>query len=192
MSLMSQAKESKFAVLQNGDIAIEHAVLIWRNFEGRPSKFTPQPGRRSVCVVLTEEQGLALREQGWNVKSRPPRDEDDDSLYYTEIMVNLASKYPPKVFLCTESGGKKSMVRLDETDIKTLDDCELENVDLVIHPYEHGITSGGSTIKGYLRSLYAIPAPNTDFGSKYSDYAVIDETIKNSSPVEDDDGDLPF
>lgn len=185
MSLMSQAQESKYAFLNDGDLSIEGAVLIWRNFEGRPNKFVPQGGRRSFNLVLAPAVAEELKELGWNIKSRPPRDEDDDPLCYTEIIVKLDSKYPPKAFLCSEQNGRKKMIELDESTIKLLDSTEMANVDLIIHPYEHG-RDVGSRIKGYLRSIYATQAASYDFGGKYSDYEVAAE-----HPSEDDDA-LPF
>ena len=77
----------------------EDAVIIWTNFEGRATKFNPNGGKRTFALVLTEEVAAMLREEGWNVKTRDGRDEGDDPLYFTEIVVNMESQFPPKVVL---------------------------------------------------------------------------------------------
>ncbi len=178
MSLLSKAEnDSIFTTLTNGDISIEHAVVIWSNFAGRPTKFNPQGGKRTFNIVLPRKIADELTANGWNVKVREPRDEDDDPLIFTEIVLNMDSQYPPKVYLCSEFGGKKSMNTLDGSTVGELDDLEIENFDIIIHPYEHGRTEE-YRIKGYANSIYATQAHNFDFGGKYDGYGV--------------EGELPF
>ena len=40
MSITTKANnESRFIWLDNGDLSVEHAVLMYKNFEGRPDRF---------------------------------------------------------------------------------------------------------------------------------------------------------
>ena len=174
MSLLEAARNSEFKRLVNGDLSVENAVIIWTNFEGRATKFNPNGGKRTFALVLTEEVAAMLREEGWNVKTRDGRDEGDDPLYFTEIVVNMESQFPPKVVLYTEFRGKKSANKLNERSIKQLDTIEIENVDVVVHPYEHGFSSV-ATIKGYARAVYVTQGQDSYFGGKYADYEEVPE-----------------
>lgn len=184
--------ESRFVWLENGDLSVEHAVLMYKNFEGRPDRFNVKGGKRTFNLVLSNAAAEELRELGWNVKERPPRDVDEDFLYTTEIVVNMDSKYPPKIYLCSEKKGKKRMVRLDADMIKELDSGEFSNIDVIIHPYEHD-KDARYRFKGYCHSLYAMQSATADFGSKYADFELANDPAASIGPSEDDDdGDLPF
>ena len=194
MSITSKANnESRFVWIEqeNGNkfLSVEHAVLMYKNFEGRPDRFNVKGGKRSFNLVLSEIVAEELKELGWNVKEKPPRDEDEDTLYTTEIILNMESKYPPKIYLCSDRNGKKRMVQLDIDSVKMLDTGEFSNIDLIINPYQHD-KDARYQFKGYLRQLYATQAVSTDFGGKYANYEIADDP---GGPVEDDDdGPLPF
>ena len=183
MSFASRAKESIFGHDERGNLTVENAVIFWTNFKGEPTKFNPQGGKRTFNLALSEEVAMDLRENGWNVKERQPYDEDDDILYYTECVLNMRSQYIPRVFLCTEWNGKKSMRRLYDDNVGELDGMRYENVDVVIHPHEHGV--GEYICKGYCNTLVATQAKSELFGGKYDDYM-----MENDSPVEEEE--LPF
>lgn len=168
MSFMSRAKESTFKFLPNGNLSVENAVIIWTNFSGAPTKFNPAGGKRTFSLVVPENIADELRVRGWNVKQRPPRDPEDDDLLTTEIVVNMNSKYPPKIFLCSEFAGKRTMRKLSEETVGELDQADIMNVDIDIHPYEHN--RGPFTVKGYCDTLYATTRPVNDFGGKYAAY----------------------
>jgi len=185
MSLLEAARNSEFKRLVNGDLSVENAVIIWTNFAGKPTKFNPQGGKRTFALVLTEEVAERLRNEGWNIKMREGREEGEDPLYFTEIVVNMESTYPPKVVLYTEFRGKKSANKLTERTVGQLDTIDIANVDLVVHPYEHGFSSV-ATVKGYARALYVTQGQDSYFGGKYSEY----EEVPLGGDVTDDD--IPF
>lgn len=173
-------------------LSVEHAVLIYKNFEGRPDKFNVKGGKRTFNLVLSNDAAAELKELGWNVKEKPPRDVDEEFLYTTEIVVNMDSKRPPKIFLCSEKNGKKRMVKLEADMLKELDVGEFSNIDVVINPYEHD-KDARFRYKGYCSELYAMQAVNTNFGSKYANFEQVNDPAAGIAPSEDDDdGDLPF
>lgn len=169
MKRFSDVKFSKFERLKNGDLSVENAVIVWPNFAGNPTDFNPAGGKRTFVLLLTPEVADDLKSEGWNIKCKPPKEDGDEPLYITEIVVNMESQFPPKVCLVTEYRSERSMTNLDEDTIAELDKIDYENVDVIIHPYEHG-RSSVSTIKGYARSIYITQAQNNDFGGKYADY----------------------
>lgn len=169
MSLLEKARRSKFETLKNGDLAVENAVIIWTNFAGAPTKFNPAGGKRTFTLVLSEDIADALKAEGWNVKFREAKDPDDDPLIYTEIVVNMESAYPPTVALYSELRGRKSARPLDAETVGLLDSIEIDNVDLIIHPYNHG-RPGPSSVKGYAKAIHVVQAQDGYFGGKYADW----------------------
>lgn len=175
---VSAAHRSEFIFLDNGDIAVKRASLMWTNFEGAPTRYNPSGGRRTFNLVLTPDVATTLADRGWNVKYREPRDEGDEPLIFTEVIVNLESTRPPMIHICTEFGGKKNRMLADEDTVNTLDRKRYSSIDVVVHPYEHGRdVSSGTTIKGYLRSMNMVVENDDYFASDYADYVEDDEEI---------------
>jgi len=131
---------------------IEDARIIFRNFSGRATKFTPA-GNRTFSVLLAEEDAKRMEEAGWNIKWPEQNKNDPDSrdlLPYTEIKVSY--KYPdrsPKIYQITSG----NQVELGEEEVSGLDSAEIEHIDMVINPsyWEMGDKNG---LKGYLRKMF--------------------------------------
>ncbi|MBP5780957.1 MAG: hypothetical protein J6X34_06965 [Clostridia bacterium] len=57
-----------------------------------------------------------------------------------------------------------------------MDESELSNIDVSIHPYTHGRSiANPDAKKGYLKTLYATAAPVDPFGGKYAEYRLAGE-----------------
>lgn len=170
------ANNSTYILQNSGDLVVKHAAILWSNFAGEPTRVNPAGGKRTFNLVLTEEVGNDLKAAGWNVKFREPREEGDDPLVYTEIVVNMESTYPPTIHLCTDFNGRKSRTELNADDVSTLDRMRFTDISVMVHPFEHGRTnSAGATVKGYLRSMDLV-AENTDiFAEDYAEYMADDE-----------------
>ena len=140
-------------------IVMEDAQIIFRNFSGKGNRYNRE-GSRNFCVVIPEENYDDFSEPGWNIKELKPRDEGDEPLKYTQIMVNYLNS-PPKIVLV--SGKKKTI--LDEESVGILDWEDITHVDLIINPYlwEINDTSG---IKGYVKTMY-VTVYEADFESRY-------------------------
>ena len=170
------AKEAKYTRLANGDLAVEGAAIIYKNFSGDPTTFNPSGGKRTFSLVVPQDIADSLVEEGWNVKHRSPREEGDDDMFYTEVVVNLNSQFPPKLHLITKFGERERIMELNEDNVSELDKNYLKVVDLVIHPYNHGrMNAAGATVKGYLKTLYATMEPASDFGGKYDRFYMGDD-----------------
>ena len=141
MSWTSKAKESQFARDVNGNLLIRDAVIMqgrnangnWSNFSGREKKVNPHGGKRTFNVVLPEDVAMELRSEGWNIKMMQPRDDQEDVLYFTEIVLNMEKKVEPDVYLCTEWAGKKKKTRLHGDDVGQLDDIRFARADVPKH-----------------------------------------------------------
>ena len=170
------AKEAQYTRLANGDLEVRGAAIIYKNFSGEPTQFNPSGGKRTFALVVPQDIADKLVEDGWNVKHRPPREEGDDEMFYTEIVVNLNSQFPPKLHLVTRYGDRETKIDIDETNIDELDKNFLIDIDLIVHPYAHGrMNAAGATVKGYLKTLWATQEPPMEFGGKYDRFYTMDQ-----------------
>lgn len=172
-----------YTILKDGSLSVENARIIWTNFSGRPTKFNAAGGKRTFNLVLDRDTADTLAADGWNIREIEPRNEGDEPMYVTEITVGFG-QFPPKVYLI--DGYTKRMQPLDEETIAQLDNIDIENVDVMVRPYNHGVAnSRGTTVKGYVKSLY-VTQDNSDFNGKYAGYSV------NRSEAMDEDEEYPF
>jgi len=158
----------------NKNIIIENARIGFRNFSGKEGKYNPA-GRRNFCVFLDSKIAEELIGDGWNIRYLEPRDPDDDKQAYLQVAVNF-SNIPPKIIVITS----KNKTTLEESTVNMLDWAEIENVDLIIRPYNWDV-NGKSGVKAYIKSMY-VTLVEDEFEKKYRD--VPDAAI---SSLEDDD-----
>lgn len=135
-----------------GILQIDEARIIFRNFSGEPSKYNREGDRNFAVVIPNEEIADALIKEGWNVKVRSPRDEDDTPFMYLPVKVKFNER-GPHVYLKT---GKVTN-RLDEESVDCLDDIDIVSVDLDVRPYDWVIQEGTKNEKSgrsaYLQSI---------------------------------------
>lgn len=141
------------------NIVIEGAKIGFRNFSGKESKFNPK-GKRNFCVFLAPDMATILEADGWRIRWPELKDEEDDRMPYLQVAVSY-DNYPPKILLI--SGGSKTIIT-DET-VNILDWAEIENVDLIIRPYNWSVGDKSGT-KAYLKSMY-VTIVEDEFEAKY-------------------------
>ena len=143
------------------NISIENAQIGFRNFSGLEGDFNPA-GRRNFCVFLETDLAKTLEEDGWNVRWLEPLEDGDKPQAYLQVAVQFG-KFPPQIVLITSKG----KTTLDEKSINLLDTAELENVDLIIRPYNWTVNKKNG-VKAYLKNLYVTLHEN-EFEKKYKD-----------------------
>ena len=130
-----------------GILQIDDARIIYRNFSGTGSKFNREGDRNFAIVIEDPELADTLINEGWNVKIKPPRDEDDDPFMYLPVKVKFNEK-GPAVYLKTG----KVMKNLDKELVSCIDDIDILSVDLDISPYDWEV-NGKTGRTAYLQSM---------------------------------------
>ena len=134
-------------VAPRGILQIDDARIIYRNFSGAPSKFNREGERNFSIVIPDEETANTLVEEGWNVKIKPPRDEDDSPFMHLPVKVKFNDR-GPIVYLKTGNAVNK----LDEESVDILDNIDIMGVDLDIRPYDWEV-NGKTGRTAYLQSI---------------------------------------
>ena len=142
-------------------LEIEDARIIYRNFAGVGSKYNREGDRNFAVIIPNEEIKEQLVEEGWNVKIKPPRDEDDSPFMFLPVKIKFNNRGPAAY---VRSGD--SVTRLNKDTIDMLDEIDIQSVDLDIRAYDWEVNdkSGRSA---YLQAINV--TQNIDrFGARYA------------------------
>lgn len=135
---------------RKGILQIDDARIIFRNFSGAQSKYNREGDRNFALVIDDQESADFLMENGWNVKIKAPRDEDDTPLMFLPVKVKFNDR-GPTVYL--ESGSSQN--RLDEESVDVLDTMDILSVDLDIRAFDWEV-NGKTGRTAYLQSIRVI------------------------------------
>lgn len=128
-------------------VQIDDARIIYRNFSGAPSQFNREGDRNFAVVIPDQEIADALIEQGWNVKIKPPRDDQDTPFMFLSVKIKFNDR-GPNVYLKTGH----ALNKLTEETVGMLDDVDIVSVDLDIRPFDWEI-NGKTGRTAYLHSM---------------------------------------
>ncbi len=144
-----------------GVLQIEDARIIYRNFKGVGSKYNREGDRNFAVIIPNQEICDKLVDAGWNVKIKPPRDEDEDPFMYLQVKVKYNNRGPAAYVV---SGN--NVRRLTEDTIGILDDIDIVSVDMDLRPYDWEV-NGKTGRSAYLQAINV--TQNIDrFGAKYA------------------------
>lgn len=142
-------------------LEIEDARIIYRNFEGVASKFNREGDRNFAVIVPNDEIKDILVEAGWNVKIKPPRDEDDTPFMFIPVKVKFNNRGPAAYLRSGET-----VTRLNEETIGMLDEIDIQSVSMDLRPYNWDV-NGKTGRTAYLQAIDVIQ--NIDrFGDMYA------------------------
>lgn len=146
-------------ILQIDDI--NGRQIIFKNFEGRGDKFNREGDRNFSLRIDDENTANALVKEGWNVRIKEGRDEDEGPFMRLPIKVKFTT-YGPNVYLRT--GDRVN--ELNEESIACLDNIEIESVDMDIRPYDWDV-NGRTGRTAYLQSMEVVQRINR-FAARYT------------------------
>lgn len=170
----------------DGQLLMENAEIIFRNFSGKEGMYNAE-GDRNFCVLLDDDTAKKLIDDGWNIKHLKPREEDDDPQAYLQVSVKYRGRNgntvrPPTIVLVTSKG----RTSLSEAECELLDWVDIANVDLIIRPFQWAV-SGKTGIKAYLKSIY-ITIREDALQLKYADVPEIGKENDQLALGSGDDG----
>jgi hypothetical protein len=145
-----------------GILQIDEARIIYRNFSGIGSKYNREGDRNFAVVIPNQELADALIEANWNVKIKPPRDEDDTPFMYLPVKVKFNDR-GPSIYLKTGT----AMNKLDEESVSCLDNVDILSVDLDVRPYDWDV-NGKTGRTAYLQSI-CVTQEIDRFAERYSE-----------------------
>lgn len=143
-------------------LIIRDARICSRNFSGKADQYNTA-GFRNFTVVLDEDLGEELIEQGWNVKRKPAREPGEPDRYFLKVTVRF-DKIPPVVKLVTS----KNITVLDESTVGQLDTAIITKIDLELYK-RHWEVNGRTGFKAYLKTGYFTIEEDV-FADEYGEY----------------------
>lgn len=152
----------------NGNLQIDNAMIIFKNFEGRADKYNREGSRNFALLIDSQELADCLLEDKneygvpWNVKIKAPREEGETPFIYLPVKVSFKGR-GPHIYLV--SGGKKS--KLDEESVAVLDDISIRYVNMDIRPYDDEI-NGKPFRSAYLSAMEVVQEIDR-FAMKYAE-----------------------
>ena len=132
---------------KDGILEIEDARIVYRNFSGAGSKYNREGDRNFAVIIPNEDIKEELVEQGWNVKIKPPRDEDDSPFMFLPVKIKFNSR-GPAAYICSGNNVR----RLDEESVNILDEIDISSVDMDIRPYDWDV-NGKQGRTAYLQAI---------------------------------------
>lgn len=141
-------------------LQIEDARIIFRNFSGIGSKYNREGDRNFAVIIPNQEIADQLTLNGWNIKIKPPRDEDDTPFMYLPVKIKFNHRGPSVYVVAGEK-----VTRLNEDTISMLDEIDIRSVDMDLRPYDWEV-NGKTGRSAYLQALNVIQ--NIDrFAARY-------------------------
>ena len=140
----------KITFAPRGILQVDDARIVYRNFTGAATQFNREGDRNFSLVIPDEELAERLKEDGWNVKIKAPREEGDTPFMHLPIKIKFNDR-GPNVYLITN--GVKN--KLDEESVGLLDNVDIQSVDLDIRPYDWDV-QGKTGRTAYLQSIAVV------------------------------------
>lgn len=130
-----------------GILQIDDARIIYRNFSGVGSKYNREGDRNFAVVIPSQEIADELIKEGWNVRIKPPREEDEEPFMYLPVKIKFSDRGPN----CYLRSGK-IQTKLTESTIGCVDDIDILSVDLDLRPFDWDV-NGKTGRTAYLQSI---------------------------------------
>lgn len=164
-------------------VTIENAKVRWMYF---PS----EDGKRSLNVILSEEQKQLAEELGLNIKYNKARNEGDDIFPSIKLIVSYRFSAPEIWFV---RDPKKKPTPLDEEHIDIvlgkLEPSDIDYVDAIFTtcPYDN---KGNKGVSAYVQKMWVVAKPNPLASKWEKNWDDPDNEVNLETGISHDD--LPF
>ena len=182
-------KNEKVHIDNWGNIVIENAVIINKNFKGEErrhpetGKIVNSKGSTNFCVALNEEVADFLSEfrlsgdpeRALNVQVKPPKDKngniiEGDPLIFLQVKVNYPDAYPnlwPEIKMFSSKKDRK----MTKEDIHEIDGLFINNADVKFRPRAYTMDNGRIGLSATLKKLN-FDIVEDDFDAKWGEFPV--------------------
>lgn len=143
-------------ILKNGNLQIDDARIIFRNFRGEASKFNNAGDRNFALVIPDKETADILTHAensygaGWNIRIKDAEDPDETPRMHMKVKVKFTGR-GPRIYLVTGNNHKE----LTEDTVGILDDINIASVRMDIRPYDD-VINGKPFRAAYLVSMEVV------------------------------------
>lgn len=152
---------------EQGVLFVEDATIIFKNFAGRPGPYNAAGDRSFALKIDDPELAQSMRDDGWNVKIKPPKEEGDAPFCYLPVAVVFPTperNFPMKIVQFTKNGP----VELTPDTAGNLDMARFSSCKVAICPYNWH-TATGTGVKAYLRTMHVV-LEEGDFAADYEGF----------------------
>ncbi len=143
--------------------------LWYRNMQGVPDDYTPA-GKRSFSIAISDELSDELENEGWTCITHKPRsskDPDSPIIARFKIKMNFDTPYPPKVYVASRDGKRRTLVDSSWLDDQNIDRRDIEWCDIEVNPYNRN-AKGKDWCSAYLSEI-TFKLKEGPFDYKYSE-----------------------
>ena len=148
-------EEITYKVLEGNKLKItglRNSNITYRNFAGEKTQFNTNGTRKFTIRFYDAEAAQKLKDLGWNIKIKMPKNEDGDPFYTLEVKVRLDLDWvKPKIVQFTHD----RRIQITEDNIANFDRVEFDRVDVVLRQYPWKNMTGASGISAQLSEMYA-------------------------------------
>ena len=130
------------------NIVIRDAEILggsFKNFSGKVTRYNEQGSKYFNVIIDDPVMAEQLREDGWNVKTFHPRDEEEDPKSFITVSINFNFWREPIVNMRCDG----VITKLDDESIGVLDNARITHADVSIRAREWE----PGRIKAYLDEL---------------------------------------
>lgn len=156
-STPQQIRDKIGCAIEVGDvITIENARILWPNFAGAADKYNTE-GDRNFNLHLTTEQADELAADGWNIKCKFPRPDENTEDQEQRCVLKIVVKFgyrPPKITMIGDRS--RNRTELTEGLAGLLDSAEIVQCDMSFVPHFYEITDTNYGVNAYLKTMYVV------------------------------------
>lgn len=149
--------------------------IMHKNFSGRPTKYNQAGGVPGFSVIIDDRIADKLSEIGVNVKVRPPKNDEDEPMYYFDLRMNRLDENPPTIFISDSDPDGIQMKEFNPKNIALLDRMEIVSTDMNLRVRYYD----GGRVGVYVRQI--------EFVQEYDRFAAKAAAVQH--PREEDDPD---
>lgn len=142
-----------------GLLTLEGAKIIFKNLEGRPTKFNRHGGVRSFNILFREEDAelaATLMRDGWNLAPLPNKDDPNapPKAWRLPVAVDFEHGHPAVYTVTKTAAGKLNVTALGVETVAGIDMADIDYCDITVRGSRWVDEGGFRHVKAYLKTMY--------------------------------------